>query len=119
MYEILCPLNTCFIDFVLSRFTEKVSEGFEYKLGIDFIVAEGLRSADLNMTYNRADFSIDRLTSFKGESEMKGDKEEWEMFLLPNGFNNVSLTGTVSNKKVENSDKFAITANQAESGELV
>lgn len=86
---------------------------------IDFLVAEGLKSADLNMTYNRADFSIDSLPMIKTETEMKGNIEEWEMFLLPNGFNNVSLTGTVSNKRVENSDKLAITANKEESDELL
>lgn len=71
------------------------------------------------MTYNRADFSIDSLPMIKTETEMKGNIEEWEMFLLPNGFNNVSLTGTVSNKRVENSDKLAITANKEESDELL
>ena len=118
-YEILCPSNACFIDFVLTRHTAKVKEDFQYKLSIDFLVAEGLKSADLNMTYNRASFSLDSLPIFKSGTEKMGKIEEWEMFLLPNGFNNVSLTGTVSGKRVENSDKFAITANTAENGELV
>lgn len=102
----------------MTRHTVKVREDFYYRLSIDFMVGEGFRSADLNMTYNRADFSIDSPALKNGAKKLEKD-EEWVMFLLPNGFNNISLTGTIIGKRVENSDKFAITANQKLSGELV
>lgn len=72
-YEIQCPITTCFIDFVMTRHTVKVSDDFSYSLSIDFMVAEGLKSTDLNMTYNRADFSLNSLLAFKNDHNMGKD----------------------------------------------
>jgi hypothetical protein len=52
------------IDFSLTRYTEKVSENFEYKLAIDFLVAQNLFTFDLNMTFYKVGISLQQLNKF-------------------------------------------------------
>jgi hypothetical protein len=98
-----------------------VSKDFEYKMVIDFLVAENMMTEALNMTFYKTDISLRQLASFSSKSGLKNEAEDdVEVFLIPNGFNNVTKTGYLSHVVDRRLNKIIITFNdQPVSGGIV
>jgi hypothetical protein len=82
-YHLNCLKTRCVFELQLERFTREVNPLRDYTLTIDFLVARGMRVLDVNMTY------------FK-QTVMALEKKSYaRVVLIPNGFSDVALPGSV------------------------
>lgn len=114
-YYIMCPTELCQLLLILTLNTENVDTKYPYSLTLKYLIAHGLKTTTLNITdyqwhyYKRSLYTYDQNNTLDDNSKPFHNNQDADMMLLiPNGFNDLSLTGYMSSSFVLDTEMYVI-----------